>query len=102
VIDMTATTLPVDRRLVDYLLGEFAALGPKGEGLAAYARFTRQLGHRKGALGVDVHADGSVVLTHLGSRYWQVRFESTGRTVRLAPVPAPVIIAAIVAAIEEG
>jgi hypothetical protein len=109
---MSASVLSCPAPLAEYLLApehgftaltELAAEGTTGTvRLDSYVRFVRSFGHRKGSLSVDVVADGSVRLTHLGSNYWQVIFTSNGNRLSPARVPASVIVAAIAAAVEEG
>jgi hypothetical protein len=110
---MTEAALRAPAALVEYLLDAengWTALTEEAAPLVttstvrldSYVRFVRSFGHRKGSLSVDVVADGSVRLTHLGSRYWQVIFASNGNRHSSAKVPASVIVAAIRAAVEEG
>lgn len=103
--------LPAPAALVEFLLdaaNEFEAdveVAPTSSGtvpLSSYVRFRRRMGHRRGVLSVDVRADGSVYLTRLGARCWRTVFASPGNRLSAAHVPAPVILAAIRAAIEEG
>lgn len=107
----STVTLPTPAALVEFLLdpdNEFepdVEVAPTTTGtvpLSAYVRFRRRMGHRRGVLSVDVRADGSVHLTRLGARYWRTVFDSPGNRLSAAHVPAPVILAAIRAAIEEG
>lgn len=110
---MTETThrlrLAIDASLADYLLDPangFEAephLPPPSTGtirLDSYVRFTRRFGPGRGVVTVDVQADGHINLTHFGRKHWRVAFESAGNRLSVAPVPAPVILAAIRAAVE--
>jgi hypothetical protein len=105
-----ALALPTWRPLAEYLLDPANGwepeinIAPSTSGtvhLSDYVRFMRRRGHRRGALGVDVRADGSVWLTNFGAHWWRVIFDSPGNRRSVAPVPASVIVAAIRAAVDE-
>lgn len=104
--------LPCERTLADYLLdpahgfeAESHAATNRGTGtvrLDSYVRFTHRFAPGLGVVTVVVRADGSVWLTRFGRKFWRVIFESAGNRLTVAPVPAPVIVAAVRAAVEEG